>query len=80
MISRRARAIAHVRTLRRRRRSPRRLPPPPRPQVVQKAADIQEAISEGSNSFLYTEYKYMGVFGVSEGAGAGLAVAGLSAN
>jgi hypothetical protein len=31
-------------------------------QVVQKAADIQEAISEGANSFLFTEYKYMGVF------------------
>jgi hypothetical protein len=32
------------------------------PQIVQKAADIQEAISEGANSFLFTEYKYMGVF------------------
>jgi hypothetical protein len=31
-------------------------------QIVQKAADIQEAISEGSNSFLFTEYKYLGVF------------------
>ena len=31
---------------------------------MQKAADIQEAIAEGANSFLYTEYKYMGVFGV----------------
>eukprot|EP00775_Hariotina_reticulata_P003821 gene3821-4079_t len=31
-------------------------------QVVQKAADIQEAISEGANSFLFTEYKYLGVF------------------
>jgi len=30
--------------------------------VVQKAADIQEAIAEGANSFLFTEYKYMGVF------------------
>lgn len=35
-------------------------------QVVQKAADIQEAISEGSNSFLFTEYKYMGVFMVCQ--------------
>lgn len=31
-------------------------------EVVLKAADIQNAISEGSNSFLFTEYKYMGVF------------------
>ncbi|KAF6252549.1 pyrophosphate-energised proton pump [Scenedesmus sp. NREL 46B-D3] len=31
-------------------------------EVVQKAADIQEAISEGANSFLFTEYRYMGVF------------------
>jgi hypothetical protein len=38
--------------------------PPPKQQVVQKAADIQEAISEGANSFLFTEYKYLGVFGV----------------
>jgi hypothetical protein len=30
--------------------------------VLLKAADIQEAISEGSVSFLVTEYKYMGVF------------------
>jgi hypothetical protein len=30
--------------------------------VVQKAADIQDAISEGANSFLFTEYKYMGIF------------------
>jgi inorganic pyrophosphatase len=36
------------------------------PQVVQKAADIQEAISEGANSFLFTEYKYMGIFMVSK--------------
>jgi inorganic pyrophosphatase len=35
-------------------------------QVVQKAADIQEAISEGANSFLFTEYRYLGVFMVSE--------------
>jgi hypothetical protein len=34
-------------------------------QVVQKAADIQDAISEGANSFLFTEYKYLGVFMVS---------------
>ncbi len=31
-------------------------------EVVQKAADIQDAISEGANSFLFTEYKYLGVF------------------
>jgi len=34
-------------------------------QIVQKAADLQEAISEGATSFLLTEYKYMGVFMVS---------------
>lgn len=33
-------------------------------EVVSKAAEIQEAISEGANSFLFTEYKYMGVFAV----------------
>ena len=32
------------------------------PQIVQKAADLQAAISEGATSFLFTEYKYMGVF------------------
>lgn len=31
-------------------------------QIVQKAADLQDAISEGATSFLVTEYKYMGVF------------------
>ena len=31
-------------------------------QIVQKAADLQEAISEGATSFLLTEYKYMGIF------------------
>ena len=31
-------------------------------QVLAKAAEIQEAISEGANSFLMTEYRYMGVF------------------
>lgn len=31
-------------------------------QIMQKAADIQEAISEGAVSFLMTEYKYMAVF------------------
>ena len=31
-------------------------------QIVQKVADLQDAISEGANSFLITEYKYMGVF------------------
>ena len=34
-------------------------------QVLQKAADLQEAISEGATSFLLTEFKYMGVFMVS---------------
>ena len=34
-------------------------------QIVQKAADLQDAISEGATSFLVTEYKYMGVFMVS---------------
>lgn len=33
-----------------------------RVQIVQKVADLQDAISEGANSFLITEYKYMGVF------------------
>ena len=31
-------------------------------QIVQKVADLQDAISEGATSFLVTEYKYMGVF------------------
>lgn len=31
-------------------------------EVVEKAYAIQQAIAEGSNSFLYTEYKYLGVF------------------
>lgn len=31
-------------------------------QILQKCADIQEHISEGSIAFLTTEYKYMGVF------------------
>ncbi|KAK9833763.1 hypothetical protein WJX74_005205 [Apatococcus lobatus] len=31
-------------------------------EVVQKAADLQDAIAEGANSFLFTEYKYMAVF------------------
>jgi hypothetical protein len=31
-------------------------------QIVQTAAQLQEAISEGATSFLITEYKYMGVF------------------
>ncbi len=34
-------------------------------QVLQKVADLQEAISEGATSFLLTEFKYMGVFMVS---------------
>ena len=31
-------------------------------QIVQKVADLQDAISEGATSFLFTEYKYMGIF------------------
>ncbi|KAI5658581.1 hypothetical protein M9H77_27374 [Catharanthus roseus] len=31
-------------------------------EVVNKCSEIQNAISEGATSFLYTEYKYMGVF------------------
>ena len=31
-------------------------------QIVGKAADLMDAISEGATSFLITEYKYMGVF------------------
>ena len=34
-------------------------------QIVQKVADLQDAISEGATSFLVTEYKYMGVFMVT---------------
>lgn len=34
---------------------------------MQKAAEIQEAISEGAISFLMTEYKYMAVFMVRNG-------------
>ena len=34
-------------------------------QVLQKVADLQEAISEGATSFLLTEFKYIGVFMVS---------------
>jgi hypothetical protein len=34
-------------------------------QIEEKAADLQAAISEGANSFLYTEYKYVSVFMVS---------------
>jgi hypothetical protein len=33
-----------------------------RTQIVSKAADLMDAISEGATSFLITEYKYMGVF------------------
>lgn len=33
-------------------------------EVVAKAAEIQQSISEGARAFLFTEYKYMGVFGV----------------
>lgn len=38
------------------------LPPRTAAQVIQKAADIQNAISEGASSFLATEYKYLSVF------------------
>jgi len=31
-------------------------------EVIRAAADIQDAISEGANSFLFTEYKYMAIF------------------
>lgn len=31
-------------------------------QIEEKAADLQAAISEGANSFLFTEYKYVSVF------------------
>lgn len=34
--------------------------------MVAKAAEIQQAISEGARAFLMTEYKYMGIFGVSQ--------------
>lgn len=34
-------------------------------QILNKCADIQAHISEGSTSFLFTVYKYMGVFMVS---------------
>lgn len=43
--------------------------PPPSPcrclQIEEKAADLQQAISEGANSFLFTEYKYVSIFMVS---------------
>lgn len=35
-------------------------------QIEEKAADLQAAISEGANSFLFTEYKYVSIFMVSE--------------
>ena len=38
-------------------------------QIMQKAAEIQEAISEGAVSFLMTEYKYMAVFMVRSDTG-----------
>ena len=31
-------------------------------EVVNAATDIQEAISEGANSFLMTEYRYLAIF------------------
>lgn len=34
-------------------------------QIITQVAEIQDAISVGSNSFLVTEYKYMSVFMVS---------------
>lgn len=37
-------------------------------QAVMKCAEIQNAISEGATSFLFTEYKYLGVFTVCFGA------------
>lgn len=36
--------------------------------VVAKCADIQKAISQGATSFLFTEYKYLGIFMVVFGA------------
>lgn len=35
-------------------------------QIEEKAADLQAAISEGANSFLFTEYKYVSIFMVSD--------------
>ena len=35
-------------------------------QILDKVGQLQDAISEGAVSFLTTEYKYMGVFSVSE--------------
>lgn len=35
-------------------------------QVLDKVGQLQEAISEGATSFLTTEYKYMGIFSVSD--------------
>jgi H+-translocating diphosphatase len=37
-------------------------PPLPRSQIEEKVAELQRAISEGANSFLFTEYKYVSVF------------------
>lgn len=39
--------------------------PPLIVQIEEKAADLQAAISEGANSFLFTEYKYVSIFMVS---------------
>jgi hypothetical protein len=44
----------------------------PIPQIEEKAADLQAAIAEGANSFLFTEYKYVSYFmvrGARVGAG-----------
>jgi hypothetical protein len=35
-------------------------------QILDKVSQLQDAISEGAVSFLTTEYKYMGVFSVSQ--------------
>ncbi len=37
----------------------------PAAQIEEKAADLQTAIMEGAQSFLFTEYKYVGIFMVS---------------
>jgi Na+/H+-translocating membrane pyrophosphatase len=49
-------------------------------QIEEKAADLQAAISEGANSFLFTEYKYVSIFMVSMDcqAAAGARVGGLA--
>lgn len=44
-------------------------PPAAAPQIEEKAADLQTAISEGATSFLFTEYKYVGIFMVRAACG-----------